>query len=126
MPQPVWPPPDGLYGAPSPLSTCSAPGELEILGQAARQADELARLTDALADQPTLVRGSTGQVKVNPLFAAITSHRRTLDSLIQSLALPMPEESSGRPRSATARRAASTRWERTGRRELRAVADGET
>lgn len=99
------------------------PAELAILEQAARTGDELALLVGALADEPAMVTGSTGQVRVNPLFAALREHRHTLDRLVTSLALPMPGEQAGTPRSPAARRAARTRWSRTGRRGLRAVGE---
>jgi hypothetical protein len=100
-----------------------APAELAILEQAARTEDELAMLAEALAGEPAMVAGSMGQVKVNPLYAALREHRHTLDRLITSLALPMPGEQAGTPRSPAARRAARTRWSRSGRRGLRAVGE---
>lgn len=98
-----------------------SPGELSVLEHACRTADELDALTDALKGQPAMVEGSTGQPKAHPLYAELRSHRRLLDTLVNSLALPMPEESTGRPRSTQARRAARTRHDRDARRGLRSV-----
>ncbi|GAA3765598.1 hypothetical protein [Micromonospora maritima] len=98
-----------------------SPGELSVLEQACRTADELDDMAAALQGEPPLVEGSTGQTKVHPLYGELRQHRRVFDALITSLALPMPEESAGRPRSAQARRAAKTRHDRDARRGLRAV-----
>ena len=98
-----------------------SPGELAVLEQACRTQDELDVLATAVAGQTAMVTGSQGQPKANPLFAEIRQHRKLLDTLVNSLALPMPEEMEGRPRSTTARRAARQRWTRSERRNLRAV-----
>jgi hypothetical protein len=86
------------------------PGELEALRQACRVSDVLARLDAELAAAPVVVAGSTGQDRAHPLLAAAADQRRVLESLLRSLALPMPDEAEGRRRSPAARGAAQARW----------------
>jgi phage terminase small subunit len=87
-----------------------APAETVMLGQACRVVDLLARADAELAAADLTVRGSTGQPKANPLIAASSDLRRVLDALIRSLALPMPDEMTGRRRSPSAVAAAQARW----------------
>jgi hypothetical protein len=87
------------------------PAELALLEQACRTADELAALVDVLATVPVLVSGSTGQVQVHPLFAAVREHRRTLGRLLDEMALPDDDDV---PRTGP-RRAVDTRWRREAR-----------
>jgi hypothetical protein len=88
-----------------------SPAELATLAQAARVVDVLARLDAELADADEMtVTGSTGQPRAHPLLAATADQRRVLDSLLRSLALPMPGEAEGHRRSPAAVAAAQARW----------------
>jgi hypothetical protein len=88
-----------------------SPGELETLRQAVVVVDQLARADAVLRESPDLlVEGSMGQARPHPLLAASVELRRTLDGLIRSLSLPMPDEHIGRRRSPTAVAAAQARW----------------
>jgi hypothetical protein len=87
-----------------------SPGELELLRQACRTVDLLARLDVALLDDELTVRGSTGQPRSHPLLASSAEQRRTLEGLLNALSLPMPNEIEGRRRSPAAYAAAQARW----------------
>jgi len=87
-----------------------SPAELELLRQACRVADNLARIDAILADSDLVVEGYAGQPKSHPLLAASADQRRVLDGLFRSMALPMPDEETGRRRSPAAVAAAQARW----------------
>jgi len=87
-----------------------SPAELATLAQAARVVDVLARLDAELAAGELTVTGSTGQPRAHPLLSASAEQRRVLDSLLRSLALPMPGEAEGHRRSPSAQAAAQARW----------------
>ncbi len=88
-----------------------SPGELEMLRQAARVADLIARADAELAAEPDLmVTGSTGQPRAHPLLDASAAQRRVLAEMVRSMALPMPGEDEGRRRSPAARENALARW----------------
>ena len=82
--------------------------ELSTLEQACRTADELDALSGALRTAPTVVAGSTGQQRPNPLFNEVRAHRTTLAMLLSRLRVP--GESTGNMISDAARDAASKRW----------------
>lgn len=84
--------------------------ELELLGQACRTADLIARLDALLAADDLVVAGSRGQPAVNPLAGQVAVQRRVLDALLRSLALPFPDEHEGSRRSPAAVAAAQQRW----------------
>jgi hypothetical protein len=87
-----------------------APAELELLRQACRVADHLARIDAALMDSDVIVEGYAGQPRSHPLLQASAEQRRVLDALFRSMALPMPDEKTGRRRSPAAVAAAQARW----------------
>lgn len=87
-----------------------APHEAELLRQACRVADNLARIDAALMDSDMVVEGYSGQPRSHPLLAASAEQRRVLDALFRSMALPMPDEAEGRRRSPAAVAAAQARW----------------
>lgn len=96
------------------------PGELVLLGEACRLVDDLAKLRRAMAKAPTVTEGSTGQVRVHPIYAAIANHSRVLAETVHRLGIPEPAADEqgqlfGLPDSSTAARdLAHKRWSRTG------------
>ena len=110
-------PPDGLETAGRQLwdSVTAAfvlgAGEIAILGQACRTADEITRLEAELRGSSLVVAGYAGQPRPNPLLKIIQDHRLLLRRLVDSLALPDEGEESGlRPGQRHAQRAAQGRW----------------
>lgn len=100
-------------------------GEVEMLSQACRTADELDRLERAVRQLTELtVRGSTGQPKAHPLLEEVRRHRVLLERLTSALCLPNEDENVGlRPGQKHGQKAINARWhpEANGRlAELRA------
>jgi hypothetical protein len=87
-----------------------APHETELLRQASRVADQLARIDAVLMDEELVVSGHGGQPRAHPLLQVSADQRRVLDGLFRSIALPMPGETEGRRRSPSATAAAQARW----------------
>jgi len=87
-----------------------APHEAELLRQACRVADNLARIDAVLMDEELVVSGHAGQPRAHPLLQASADQRRVLDGLFRSMALPMPGEVEGHRRSPSAAAAAQARW----------------
>ena len=87
-----------------------APHEAELLRQACRVADNLARIDAALMDSDVVVEGYSGQPRSHPLLQASADQRRVLDALFRSMALPFPSEDEGRRRSPAAVANAQARW----------------
>jgi hypothetical protein len=117
MPDESLKPPDGLETAGRQLwdSVTAAfvlgAGEIAILGQACRTADEITRLEAELRGSSLVVAGYAGQPRPNPLLKIIQDHRLLLRRLVDSLALPDEGEESGlRPGQRHAQRAAQGRW----------------
>jgi hypothetical protein len=71
------------------------PAEMAVLRQLCRTVDELDRLDEALRDAHMMVKGSTGQPAANPLLEQVRAHRKVLESLCRSLALPVDGEVTG-------------------------------
>ena len=88
------------------------PDEVRVLEDSCRQADLIDELAAATVDAPKLVKGSQGQSVINPLISELRQHRATLKSLLGSLNLP--DETGETPRSVSARKAAASRWSKTG------------
>ena len=88
------------------------PAEHELLTAACRSVTELERVEKELAGGPLMVKGSTGQPVPHPLLAEARAHRKVIESLLRSLALPTEGEDVGRVRSPSARNAARARWDR--------------
>lgn len=88
------------------------PAESRLLAQACRAADELDRLTAELDQAPTVVAGSMGQAKPNPLFAEVRHHRTQLAALLKQLDLIGAEDEADKNQTASvkAMRAARARW----------------
>ena len=91
-----------------------APHELELLRQAARVVDVLARIDVTLLDSELVVEGHVGQPRAHPLLAASVMQRQVLDALFRSMGLPMPDESEGQRRSKSAIALAQARWRANG------------
>jgi hypothetical protein len=87
-----------------------SPGELALLEQACRSVDLLARIDDQLAREDLTVPGSRGQQRCHPLAYLVIDQRKVLESLMNALALPMPNEVEGKRRSPQAAAAAQARW----------------
>ena len=94
------------------LGECElASGEMALLVQACRTVDELETISQALADGPAVVTGSTGQPKASTLFAEARAHRLVLGKLFEQMALPELGEDEGKtPNQVRAQKAAQTRW----------------
>lgn len=90
--------------------------EAALLGLAARQADDLALLEEAIASRGTFVSGSAGQPVLNPAIGEARQARMAIGRLLGQLELPDGEEE--QPRTAAgkrAQRAARARWDREAR-----------
>jgi hypothetical protein len=87
-----------------------SPGELALLEQACRCADLLARIDEQLANEDLTVPGSRGQMRSHPLAYLSLDQRKVFEGLMNSLALPMPDETVGKRRSPQATAAAQARW----------------
>ena len=74
-----------------------------LLDQACRCADDLSRLEDALVDAPTVLAGSMGQERPNPLFGEVRATRALLGKLLAQINQSQSAENK-------ARNAARARW----------------
>ena len=108
--------PEGLNQAGKALWTAMtgayelAPHEAELLRHACRVTDLIGAMDAAIAADGLTAEGSMGQVVRNPLLQAQADQRRLLDSLFRSMALPMPDETTGRRRTPAAVASAQARW----------------
>ena len=84
--------------------------ELLLLAAASRLADETARLETELSTSATMIAGSKGQDRVNPLFAEVRAHRLALGRVLAQLGFADALDPDGAMRSAAGRRMASVRW----------------
>lgn len=91
------------------------PDELRVLEDACHEADLIDDLAAAAKGADKLVKGSMGQMVINPLISELRQHRTALRTLLSSLKLPDEAGSEGdSPRSVGARNAAQSRWGKTG------------
>src|SRR5690349_2709344 len=77
--------------------------EAELLLLAARQADDVARLETAIRKHGTMVRGSTGQVVLNPAVGEARQGRMAIGRLLAQLNLQGDEDEV--PQTAASKRA---------------------
>ncbi len=109
------PAPEGLEKAGAKLFTDIAnkwslrPDELRVLEDACAEADLVDDLKAAMAGQDRLVKGSQGQLVINPLISEQRQHRTAMASLLKQLRLP-DEADTAEARSTQARSAANARW----------------
>ena len=81
-----------------------------MLAQACKVIDLLDRIDTQLIAEDLTVPGSRGQERCHPLLSAAVEQRRTFESLLNAMALPLPSEIEGRKRSPAALHAAQQRW----------------
>lgn len=91
--------------------------ELRILEDACREADLIdgleAGMRESIADGDLMVKGSMGQVVINPLISELRQHRATLTTLLRGLKLP--DEGAGTGADGSQQRAAAqARWVKRG------------
>lgn len=85
------------------------PDEIRVLLDACSEADLVDELAAAMDGQPKLVKGSQGQLVINPLISEQRQHRMAFASLMKQLKLP-DETDTAEARSTQARTAANARW----------------
>lgn len=89
------------------------PNTAAILERACRTADTIAKLEEAAADAPLVVKGSTGQPVANPLISEARAQTNTLNQLLKSLNLeksPAERAALSRARSEAGAKGARSRW----------------
>lgn len=86
------------------------PAELALLEQACRTVDTIALMDAELAVTGVMTEGAMGQPRPNGLLSQLVEHRKVLNQLLVSLALPMPGEEYGAIRSPQQHAAAQARW----------------
>ena len=91
--------------------------ELEISTLAARQADDIAGLESALAADGLMIAGASGQIRMNACITELRGSRIALARHLGQLDLPDADGPPVTARSAHARRAADSRWEKVRRIE---------
>lgn len=91
--------------------------ESALIEIARRQANDIEALETALVMQGTLVTGSTGQQRLNPIFAELRQQRQGLAKILTLLRMPDEGMGAGSGVSAVKSRAASARWDRERRRK---------
>lgn len=101
----IWKSVVGVYGL--------RPDELQILEDACRTADLVARLQKSVDAQGLMVLGSMGQEVINPALQEIRQQRNTLRQLFQRLDLPdqQGERPSASKAKTKAKKAAAVRWQ---------------
>jgi hypothetical protein len=89
--------------------------ERRLLEDACREIDIIERLEVEFRGADTMVKGSMGQLVASPLLQELRQHRAVVARLLGQLKLP-DEDAERAPESASdkARRAANTRWSKSG------------
>ncbi|MFI6373576.1 hypothetical protein [Streptomyces sp. NPDC050546] len=90
------------------------PHEHALIVAAASTLDEIEQMEAALAKAGPVIKGSTGQDRVNPLIPALANHRLTLLRILKQLGIedePATQPTADqRAASAKASHAARVRW----------------
>ncbi|MEE2529147.1 hypothetical protein V1639_08905 [Pseudarthrobacter sp. J75] len=84
--------------------------EVAVLDLARRQANDIEALEGQLEAEGGSVTGSTGQSRLNPIYAELRQQRLALAKILQSVKLP--DEGLGSSRNSQQQRAARSRWDR--------------
>lgn len=89
--------------------------ELAVLGDACSTADMIHTMEAGLEGQDLMVRGSQGQLVINPLISELRQYRAARAALLRQLKLPDENSTDvGGALSAKNRAAANARWARRG------------
>ena len=88
-----------------------SPAEEMSLIRACKSVDLLEEIDAGLADYGVVTSGSRGQPVPNRLLMVRCELERGLDMWVRAMALPMPDEVTGRRRSPAAAAAAQARWQ---------------
>lgn len=89
--------------------------ELAVLGDACRTADMIVVMEHGLEGQALMVKGSQGQLVINPLISELRQYRSARAALLRQLKLPDENSTDvGGALSAKNRAAANARWARRG------------
>jgi phage terminase small subunit len=91
--------------------------EIELLGLAARQADDLTKLEAAIRKEGVTSSGSTGQRTVHPAVIEARQARLAVSRLLGAIALPDADEQPATAATTRSRKAAQARWARRDRLE---------
>lgn len=90
--------------------------ERELLAECCRTLDDLDRLAAMVAEHGATVKGSTGQVVVNPALTEARGQRAILHRLVAALQLPDPDgKVTPAATSQRGKAAARARWSGTAR-----------
>lgn len=97
--------------------------ELEVLKEACRTLDEIETLKAAAVEHGPMVKGSAGQLTVNPALIELRQARSAFERMVKALSLPADEDeqltAAERGVSEDASKAAQARWDKTrGKRAL--------
>ncbi len=87
--------------------------DLRILEDSCHEVDLIDRLSRELADSPSMVKGSMGQLVASPLVSEVRQHRATLNTLLRGLKLPADDSGAvndARERTEKALTAARAKW----------------
>jgi P27 family predicted phage terminase small subunit len=85
--------------------------EVAILSAACRQADDVAALEAAIAEDGVVATGSRGQPRLNPLVTEARQGRLAVARLLGELDLSDPDAEPRTARSRRAKQAADARWD---------------
>jgi len=90
------------------------PLEAQLLAELCRTLDACDRMRRELAGGSLVVTGSTGQPRVNPLLGALEAQVKLADRLASSLGVSVPGSAGAGKGAGHQRKAARTRWRRSG------------
>ena len=86
------------------------PGEVPLLTAACHQADEIAGLEKSIKVDGLTVKGSKGQVRLNPAIAEVRQGRLAMARLLSGISMPTEAGIPETVRQKRARHAAQSRW----------------